>query len=74
MFCQEADRIDPTCLPYFEGDFSNLCSTTIQCGVYDSECSQSEGYANKLRDNHVNVFLRDGSTELSKTNKYNDLK
>lgn len=55
LFCQEANRTDPACSPYFQEDFSNLCSTTIQCGEYDGGRSQSEGYAKKLSDNHVNV-------------------
>lgn len=55
MYCQDTDRTDPYCSPYFQEDFSGLCPTTIQCGEYDGGRSQSEAYAKKLLENHVDV-------------------
>lgn len=54
-YCQDANRKDPLCSPYWQDDFSNVCSTTVQFGEYDGGRSQSEAYAKKLKDNHVNV-------------------
>ena len=55
LYCQDADRRDSYCSPYWQDDFSNLCSTTIQCGEYDGGRSQSEGYARKLAAHNVNI-------------------
>jgi acetyl esterase len=55
MYCQNANRKDPNCSPYWQNDFSILCPTTIQCGEYDGGRNQSEGYAKKLSDHNVDV-------------------
>lgn len=55
LYCQDFDRNDPHCSPYWQADFSNLCPTTIQCGEYDGGRSQSEGYAAKLTEHGVQL-------------------
>ncbi len=55
LYCQDANRKEPSCSPYWQSDFSDLCPTTIQCGEYDGGRSQSEGYAKKLLDNGVQL-------------------
>ena len=35
LYCQDADRRNPNCSPYWQTDFTQLCPTTIQCGEYD---------------------------------------
>lgn len=53
LYCQDANRSDPDCSPYWATGFRHLCPTTIQCGEYDGGRSQSEGYAKKLHENGV---------------------
>jgi len=61
-YCKKEQRKIPTCSPYWEEDLSGLPPTTIMVGEYDGGRSQSEGYAEKLRQagNAVEVLVWKG--------------
>lgn len=63
-YCQESQRKDPQCSPYWEDDLSGLPPTTIMVGEYDGGRSQSEGYAKRLIDagNTVEKLILPGQT------------
>lgn len=67
LYCQDTNRKDPSCSPYWQEEFNNLCPTTIQCGEYDGGRSQSEGYAEKLKNHNVDLekIITPGQTHFT---------
>lgn len=63
-YCNEAQRKEPTCSPYWNKDLSRLPPTTIMVSEYDGGRSQSEGYAKKLLDagNDITKIVLSGQT------------
>lgn len=63
-YCNEGQRKDPHCSPYWEKDLSGLPPTTIMVAEYDGGRSQSEGYAKKLisAGNKVTKIILPGQT------------
>ncbi len=63
-YCNEDQRKEPACSPYWNNDLSGLPPTTIMVGEYDGGRSQSEGYARKLLDagNNLTKIILPGQT------------
>lgn len=63
-YCQESQRKESRCSPYWEKDLSGLPPTTIMVGEYDGGRSQSEGYAKRLIEagNIVEKLILPGQT------------
>ncbi|MDP1604473.1 MAG: alpha/beta hydrolase [Legionella sp.] len=66
-YCNESQRADPMCSPYWEPDLSGLPPTTILCGEYDGGRSQTEAYIKKLiqAGNSVNKIIMPGQTHMT---------